>query len=75
MTGKRVVSGTEQSDSGPLGRGYRGALGLDDPGLLQDQVTEATMRAIEAEGLVDLQPVDRGGYGVVLRAKDRKSVV
>lgn len=71
MSGKRPLSSAEQSDSGPLGRGYRGALGLDDPGLLQDQITGATMRAIEAEGLVDLQPVDRGGYGVVLRAKDR----
>jgi serine/threonine protein kinase len=63
----------ERSDSGPLGRGYRESLGLGDSGLLQDQITEATMREIEAVGLTDLQPVDRGGYGVVLRAKDRKT--
>ena len=71
MADERDLRGTERSDSGPPGSGYRGALGLDDPGLLQDQITEVTMRTIEAEGLQDLQPVDRGGYGVVLRAKDR----
>lgn len=60
----------DRSDSGPPGKGYRQAMGLDDPGLLLDQVLPETLSVIAAEGLDQITPIDRGGYGIILRAAD-----
>lgn len=70
MSDSPKTSPADRSHSGPPGAGFRQALGLEDPDLLLDQVQQVTRQAIAVEGLTDLCPVDRGGYGIVLRGKD-----
>lgn len=70
MAAQRTTSPADRSDSGPPGKGYRTALGLDDPILLMDLIQPETLNAITAEGLADITAVDRGGYGVILKAAD-----
>jgi serine/threonine protein kinase len=71
MAAQPTTRPADRSDSGPPGRGYRKALGLDDPGLLMDLILPETLSAITAEGLDQIAPVDRGGYGIILKAADR----
>ncbi len=70
MTAARIARPTDRSDSGPPGEGYRRALGLDDPDQLLNLVDPATLTALAAAGLTSIVPMDRGGYGVILKAKD-----
>jgi serine/threonine protein kinase len=63
----------DRSDSGPPGQGYRRALGLEDPDLLLSFIQPATLKALAAEGLTKIVPVDHGGYGVILKAQDEQT--
>ena len=62
----------ERSDSGPVGFQVRKAIGLDDPESL-DEVSDATKAAIQDRGLENLIRKERGGYGVVCKAIDRRT--
>jgi len=71
MAARPTTRPIDRSDSGPPGKGYRKALGLDDPGLLMDLIQPNTLAAITAAGLDSIKPIDGGGYGVILKAADR----
>jgi serine/threonine protein kinase len=71
MATQRTTRPADRSDSGPPGNGYRKALGLNDAELLMDLISPQTLTAIAAEGLDHVTPIDRGGYGIILKAAER----